>query len=58
MVWKRLKLFPNFTPAWIFKMFFGMEPLIEKTPLLRAMCAVNLWGLSSSLSSSWHEINL
>jgi cyclopropane fatty-acyl-phospholipid synthase-like methyltransferase len=57
LVWKRLNLFPNFTPTWIFKMFWGVEPLIEKIPLLRAMCTVNLWGFSSSLSSQ-HEINL
>ncbi len=42
--WKRLNLFPNFTPTAIFNILKPFEPFIEKTPVLRALCTVNLWG--------------
>lgn len=43
-VWKRLNLFPNFTPTAIFNLLKPLEPMIENTPVLRALCTVNLWG--------------
>ena len=44
VVWRRLNLFPNFTPGFIFKMLRPFEPLIERAPILRALCTVNMWG--------------
>jgi cyclopropane fatty-acyl-phospholipid synthase-like methyltransferase len=43
-VWKRLNLFPNFMPKWLFQILKPVEPLIENMPILRALCTVNLWG--------------
>lgn len=44
LVWKRLNLFPNFTPHFLFKILKPFEPIIENTPGLRALCTVNMWG--------------
>jgi cyclopropane fatty-acyl-phospholipid synthase-like methyltransferase len=44
VVWKRLNLFPNFTPRLMFRLFKPFERLIENTPILRALCTVNMWG--------------
>ena len=46
-VWKRLNLFPNFTPKSIFRLLKPLEPFIESTPVLRALCTVNLWGFEA-----------
>lgn len=48
VVWKRLNVFPNFTPKWFFHLFKGVEPLIELTPGLRALCTVNMWGFKAN----------
>lgn len=42
--WRRLNLFPNFTPRSVFKLLRPIEPAIEGTPLLRALCTVNVFG--------------
>lgn len=42
--WRRLNLFPNFTPKQIFRLLGGLEPMIEQTPVLRALCTVNMYG--------------
>lgn len=44
VIWKRLNIFPNFTPAYLFKLLRPFESIIESTPLLRALCTVNMWG--------------
>jgi len=44
VVWRRLNLFPNFTPKMFFNIFKSIEPIIENTPILRALCTVNMWG--------------
>lgn len=46
-VWKRLNLFPNFTPLWLFRLLKPIEPFVENTPLLRALCTVNMWGFEA-----------
>jgi cyclopropane fatty-acyl-phospholipid synthase-like methyltransferase len=46
VVWRRLNLFPNFTPKLVFRLFRPFEPLVEKTPVLRALCTVNVWGFA------------
>lgn len=43
-IWRRLNLFPNFTPKALFQLLKPLEPLVEKTPILRACCTVNMWG--------------
>ena len=45
--WRRLNLFPNFTPRPVFELLRPIEPSIERTPLLRALCTVNLYGFSA-----------
>lgn len=47
VVWRRLNLFPNFTPAWAFKLLAPLENVIEQTPVLRALCTVNMWGFKA-----------
>jgi SAM-dependent methyltransferase len=44
MVRKRLNLFPNFTPGPVYRLLAPMEPFIEKSPLLNALCTVNMFG--------------
>ena len=44
VVWRRVNLFPNFTPAAIFNFLKPIEPFVEQTPFLRAICTVNMWG--------------
>lgn len=44
VVWRRLNLFPNFTPRWLFQLLRPVEPFIETAPGLRALCTVNLYG--------------
>lgn len=44
VVCHRLNLFPNFTPELVFKTFLPLEPFIESTPGLRALCTVNMFG--------------
>jgi cyclopropane fatty-acyl-phospholipid synthase-like methyltransferase len=47
VVWKRLNLFPNFTPKFLFKLLKHFEPMVEATPVLRALCTVNMWGFKA-----------
>lgn len=42
--WRRLNLFPNFTPPAIFRMLKPIEPIIEKNSFLNALCTVNMWS--------------
>ncbi|MDR3491431.1 MAG: class I SAM-dependent methyltransferase [Gammaproteobacteria bacterium] len=44
VVWHRLNLFPNFTPKVVFQLLKHFEPVVEHTPILRALCTVNMWG--------------
>lgn len=52
VVWRRLNLFPNFTPEFAFNLLKNIEPLIERTPMLRALCTVNMWGFTAQDSKS------
>jgi hypothetical protein len=45
VIWRRLNLFPNFTPLPLFRLLRRAEPLIEATPGLRALCTVDMYGL-------------
>jgi len=44
MVRKRLNLFPNFTPGSVYRILAPIEPFIEQSPLLNALCTVNMFG--------------
>jgi len=44
--WRRLNLFPNFTPRFVFELLRPIEPLVEATPGLRALCTVNMYGFT------------
>jgi cyclopropane fatty-acyl-phospholipid synthase-like methyltransferase len=47
VVWRRVNLFPNFTPKTLFQIFKFIEPIVEHTPILRALCTVNMWGFEA-----------
>jgi hypothetical protein len=44
VMWRRLNLFPNFTPLPLFRLLKRFEPTIEATPGLRALCTVDMYG--------------
>jgi cyclopropane fatty-acyl-phospholipid synthase-like methyltransferase len=46
--WQRLNLFPNFTPLPVFRLLEPLESVIERTPVLRALCTVNMYGFETS----------
>jgi len=48
VVWRRLNLFPNFTPQPLFRLLRPMEPLIEAMPVLRALCTVDMYGFQTA----------
>lgn len=51
VAWRRLNVFPNFTPQAIFRLFRGLEPFIEATPGLRALCTADLYGFSAEAAA-------
>ena len=48
VVWRRLNLFPNFTPQPLFRLLRPVEPLVEATPVLRGLCTVDMYGFQAS----------
>ncbi|MBV9554541.1 MAG: class I SAM-dependent methyltransferase [Alphaproteobacteria bacterium] len=50
VVRRRLNLFPNFTPRPLFRALQPLEAAIEATPLLRALCTVELCGFVAAQS--------
>ena len=44
IVRRRLNLFPNFTPNFIYRLLAPIEPYIEGNSLLNAICTVNMFG--------------
>lgn len=42
--WQRLNVFPNFTPGFVFSVLRHVEPTVERIPILRALCTVNIYG--------------
>ena len=48
VMWRRLNLFPNFTPQPLFRLLRLVEPAIEATPGLRALCTVDMYGFQTS----------
>jgi SAM-dependent methyltransferase len=45
-IWRRLNLFPNFTPGFIYRWLRPVEPRIEQSPFWNALCTVDLYGLT------------
>ncbi len=43
-VWRRMNLFPNFTPALLYRLLVPLEAKVESSALLRALCTVNMFG--------------
>ncbi|HYM73834.1 MAG TPA: class I SAM-dependent methyltransferase [Stellaceae bacterium] len=48
VTWRRLNLFPNFTPLPLFRLLRPLEPVIEATPILRALCTVDMYGFRAA----------
>jgi SAM-dependent methyltransferase len=48
VIWRRLNLFPNFTPQPLFRLLRQIEPAIEAMPGLRALCTVDMYGFQAS----------
>jgi SAM-dependent methyltransferase len=46
VVWRRLNLFPNFTPSFIYRSLAPIEPFVEGNRLLRALCTTDMYGLT------------
>jgi 2-polyprenyl-3-methyl-5-hydroxy-6-metoxy-1,4-benzoquinol methylase len=47
VIWQRRNLFPNFTPQALFRTLLPFERFFESTPILRALCTVNMWGFAA-----------
>jgi len=45
-IWRRLSLFPNFTPAVICRWLAPIEPRIERSQFWNALCTVDMYGLT------------
>jgi SAM-dependent methyltransferase len=45
---RRLTLFPNFTPGFLYRWLAPLEPRIEKSRFWNALCTVNLYGLTKA----------
>jgi len=45
IIWRRLNLFPNFTPGAIYRLLAPIEPWIETHRFWNALCTVDLYGL-------------
>lgn len=46
VVWRRLNLFPNFTPSYIYRSLAPIEPFVEANRFLRALCTTDMYGLT------------
>jgi len=44
-IWRRLNLFPNFTPGFLYRWLSPLEPRIEGSPFWNALCTVDMYGL-------------
>ena len=45
VAYRRLNLFPNFTPGSIYRLLAPLEPHIEKSSFWNKLCTVNMVGL-------------
>jgi len=44
-IWRRVNLFPNFTPGFVHRLLAPIEPRIEASRVWNALCTVDLYGL-------------
>lgn len=47
-VWRRMNLFPNFTPGSIYRRLLPLEKHIEASSFWNALCTVNMFGFSKA----------
>jgi hypothetical protein len=45
-IWRRLNLFPNFTPGFIYRWLRPIEPRIEQSRFWNVFCTVDMYGLT------------
>jgi SAM-dependent methyltransferase len=50
--WRRMNLFPNFTPGPLYRLLAPLEERIESSGFLRALCTVNLFGFKQRDSAT------
>jgi 2-polyprenyl-3-methyl-5-hydroxy-6-metoxy-1,4-benzoquinol methylase len=46
VIYRRLNLFPNFTPGFIYRWLGPIEPKIEASRVFNALCTVGMYGLA------------
>jgi SAM-dependent methyltransferase len=49
VAYRRLNLFPNFTPGPIYRLLAPLEPLVERSSFWNKLCTVNMLGLVRKL---------
>jgi len=47
VIHQRLNVFPNFTPSFVYRLLKPIEPKIEASDFWRALCTVNMYGLTA-----------
>jgi SAM-dependent methyltransferase len=45
IIWRRLNLFPNFTPGSLYRLLAPIEQRVENSRLGKALCTVDLYGV-------------
>jgi SAM-dependent methyltransferase len=45
MIWRRLNLFPNFTPGPLYRLLAPIDQRVENSRLGKALCTVDLYGV-------------
>ena len=50
-MWRRMNLFPNFTPAPLYRLLAPLEETIERNRFLKALCTVNMFGFDKPNSN-------
>lgn len=50
LYWRRLSLFPNFTPGFIYRWLAPLEPWVEQSSFWNMLCTVDLYGLKKDES--------
>jgi SAM-dependent methyltransferase len=45
-IWRRLNVFPNFTPGFVYRLLAPIESHIEANRFSKALCTVDLYGLT------------
>ena len=48
---RRMNLFPNFTPGFVYRALAPLEKKVETSAVLRALCTVNMFGFSKAVGA-------